>query len=611
MAFFTLNQAAELLGAPAPWLLSAIESKQMSAWKPVGCDEYQVCAANLAELYNVDVAEMLTQLEWQQNKIPQQKTSNVQSNDRGSQCTPADNGQVPNHVIAPNAHDSLLESENVLITANANGNGADNGDANKTIASEQQNEHPLASDESINDSNTNTLSETSLHSSELHTDAKGGKAHSHLLAEDPITVVKNNIDKYKEYVKFRTSQRKAFDDYAENNVKGIPDYVTAYNLKITTSNGRNLTLDTRKNSLPMLKKLFPSGRKSLGTKCENEAINIANKIIYEGLLEHGYSTIEKTKESDLWHHCFKDTYLKNKVAKNKTMSDMQSKLSFWFYVLSPISPEQIDRSMILLICDHLMDKHGMQGSTISGYFTELRKVLTYAHERGLIKSELNIPYLKSNQRGLIMVKQLTMALFIKIYARNKSEKVLLWLLWLTGLRVDMIISLTVEQIDFKERVITYAPDKNKSQKFISIPISKLTARLLQSQWKSIGAPVSGYIFPGLKIDYKRSKKAAEQAGLGKEFVPHHLRHNAVRVYLDAGISVEDIKVICGWTCSESMKRYMHNHIPKTAKDSLDEVRCNRPINKEENLDNHVSHITVTGNNNSVEINQSNALQKKE
>ncbi|WP_371188581.1 tyrosine-type recombinase/integrase [Thalassotalea maritima] len=591
MPFFTFNEVVNILGVPAPSLLSAIESKEISAWKKSdGKHDYHLDAANLAKLFGTPLDDMIKQLEWKHNKIVKQYSN--------STVSPAADATAARPPINSSREQTLLPAPVSDIENNVESPDIGKLENAQKGPTDTQNREPLIDNELQKESDINP---PLLENTQSHVDE----------AEDvePLAIIQNNVDKYKGDVKFRTSQRKAFDDYAENNIKGIPDYVTAYNLKITTSNGRNLTLDTRKNSLHMLKKLFPSGRKSLGTKCENEAINIANKLIYEGLLEHGYPPIEKTKESNLWHHCFKDTYLKNKVAKNKTMSDMQSKLSFWFYVLSPISPEQIDTSMILSICDYLMDKHGIKGSTISGYFTELRKVLTYAHERGLIKSELNIPYMKSDQRGFIMVDQLTMALFIKYYARYNGEKRLLWLLWLTGLRLDMIISLTVEQINFKERVITYAPDKNKSQKFISIPISRLTARLLESQWKSIGSPISGYIFPGLNIDYKRVRKAAEQAGLGKEFVPHHLRHNAVRMYLDAGISIEDIKVICGWTCTESMNRYKHNQIQQTAKDGVEKVRSKRTTNEAVSLDNSISHITVTGNNNSIEVNQSNALQK--
>lgn len=124
-----------------------------------------------------------------------------------------------------------------------------------------------------------------------------------------------------------------------------------------------------------------------------------------------------------------------------------------------------------------------------------------------------------------------------------QEKLIVWILLDTGLRVSELCSLTPHHIQWQKKAIRITgkggPHGKKSKKRV-IPMSKRVQTLLEhyfainDQW-----PV------GIRQAQKIVKEVANRARLTQEVTPHILRHTFATLALQKGISLAAVQKILG------------------------------------------------------------------
>lgn len=124
-----------------------------------------------------------------------------------------------------------------------------------------------------------------------------------------------------------------------------------------------------------------------------------------------------------------------------------------------------------------------------------------------------------------------------------QEKLILWTLLDTGLRVSELCGLTPQHIQWQQKSIRITgkggPQGKKSKKRV-VPMSKRVQTLLEhyfaiyDQW-----PI------GIRQVQKIVKQVANRARLTQEITPHILRHTFATLALQKGISLAAVQKILG------------------------------------------------------------------
>jgi integrase/recombinase XerD len=184
----------------------------------------------------------------------------------------------------------------------------------------------------------------------------------------------------------------------------------------------------------------------------------------------------------------------------------------------------------------LMDKHRKATITRHGY--ALRRYLEWLG----LDSHLLLPTPERQLPDYLTEEELERLLKT---ARTPLEKVIITVLVSTGLRIDELLRLTLEDIDWKEGFVFAHREKTGMHGWIPIEEKALSALREYIAWKKIKGKKSK-IFPYKYGDIWRwLKELGKLSGLGDRLHPHILRHTAAALRRLQGQSLEDLKELLG------------------------------------------------------------------
>jgi len=153
---------------------------------------------------------------------------------------------------------------------------------------------------------------------------------------------------------------------------------------------------------------------------------------------------------------------------------------------------------------------------------------------------------------------------------NLKHRLVIALLYSSGLRLSEIINLKVEDINFIDNTIHIKNSKNKKDR-ITI-LAKKTKAMLKKY--NMG---KRYVFENKdkkyspKSVYEIVKKAGKSAGIKKEVTPHTLRHSFATHLLENGVDIRYIQKLLGHSKLSTTQIYAHvaNNDIKNIKSPLD------------------------------------------
>jgi integrase/recombinase XerD len=127
--------------------------------------------------------------------------------------------------------------------------------------------------------------------------------------------------------------------------------------------------------------------------------------------------------------------------------------------------------------------------------------------------------------------------------KSMQEKLIIWTLLDTGLRVSELCSLTPEHILWQQKSLRITgkggPHGKKSKKRV-VPMSKRVQTLLEHYFA-----INSFWPVGIRQVQKIIKNVANNAKLPQEVTPHILRHTFATLALQKGISLAAVQKILG------------------------------------------------------------------
>jgi len=154
----------------------------------------------------------------------------------------------------------------------------------------------------------------------------------------------------------------------------------------------------------------------------------------------------------------------------------------------------------------------------------------------------------------------------------KRNKLVVLLLYTTGMRVGELVKIKFEDIDFDRMSIRIFGKGGKEREVF---FNRRTKNLLLEYCKELDLKPGDYLFPGNEsphIHYvtveRIVKKLAKKAGLNKKVTPHILRHSFATYALSRGMDVREIQELLGHASLKTTQVYTHVSRKRLMKDYM-------------------------------------------
>ncbi|MDR2185081.1 MAG: tyrosine-type recombinase/integrase [Treponema sp.] len=144
---------------------------------------------------------------------------------------------------------------------------------------------------------------------------------------------------------------------------------------------------------------------------------------------------------------------------------------------------------------------------------------------------------------------------------NPKHRLLLMLVYSSGLRVSEVVALKKDHVDFNRRTLFIHAGKGRKDRYTLL--SDRAARFIKD-YCSLYA-IEGWLFPGLSATCHLSVRAAqsvfnkalEKAQINKPASIHSLRHTFATHLLESGTGIKYIQELLGHTSLRTTERYTH------------------------------------------------------
>jgi integrase/recombinase XerD len=173
----------------------------------------------------------------------------------------------------------------------------------------------------------------------------------------------------------------------------------------------------------------------------------------------------------------------------------------------------------------------------------------------------DFPYPKSPKRLPAVLSQEEVARLIDS-ASNLSHRVMLMILYSTGVPRAELVHLKVGDIDSERMVIHVRQGKGGKDR--DVPLSPKLLETLREYWRS--AKPKTYLFPGQSGDdvplttkavWHACRGAVRRAGIPKKVSPHCLRHSYATHLLESGADLRTIQLLLGHADIKHTTVYLH------------------------------------------------------
>ena len=174
----------------------------------------------------------------------------------------------------------------------------------------------------------------------------------------------------------------------------------------------------------------------------------------------------------------------------------------------------------------------------------------------------HIPYQKHPHKvPVVLSVQEVMALFHAL--DNVKHRAILMTLYATGLRLEELLDLRVEDIDSQRMVIHVRNGKGRKERYVML--SPRLLLILREYYKAAFPKIGKFLFPNNHKDrplssttiYLIVQSACKKAGITKHISPHSLRHTFATHLLEHGTNLRVIQVLLGHRRLGTTEIYTH------------------------------------------------------
>lgn len=190
----------------------------------------------------------------------------------------------------------------------------------------------------------------------------------------------------------------------------------------------------------------------------------------------------------------------------------------------------------------------LQYASISFFFKEVLKRPFSLEEIPIKKKEKQLPKVISKEKIKEMIE----------LTENLKHKLIIKLLYSSGLRLQELIDLKRNDLDFERNLINVRKGKGKKDR-VTLISESLKLDLLK--YYSENNFKTEYVFEGRSGKYtkKSVQKVLEQAGkrIGIKVTPHMIRHSFATHLLDEGIDIRYIQKLLGHSDLKTTEIYTY------------------------------------------------------
>ena len=228
-----------------------------------------------------------------------------------------------------------------------------------------------------------------------------------------------------------------------------------------------------------------------------------------------------------------------------------------FLEKSGLRAEYVDREDIKAYLAGLIEA-GKAPRTIA----QAKSALMFYYNEVLEKGITGIKTPKIGQQLPVFLTQQEVAKLIEA-APSKQSRLMIELLYSTGLRVSELVKLRYEDVN-EDGTLRVKEGKGKKERVTVLP------KRLMKELKGAG-PVFGKGNMTTRNVQAIIKKTAERAGINKKVTPHKLRHSFATHLLEKGTDVRIIQELLGHSNLQTTQIYTH-----VTKDTIKKVKS--PLN---------------------------------
>lgn len=260
--------------------------------------------------------------------------------------------------------------------------------------------------------------------------------------------------------------------------------------------------------------------------------------------------------------------LKLRDYSNKTIS---SYIFFLHPLLEQIQdPEKVTFDEVKLHLVTLIDKYSNKSRALA--ISSLRFFFKRVIDRPDIFVKLEVPKREKKLPEVLSPEEIK--LLINAINFQKS-KLMVQLLYSSGLRVSELVNLTPKDLDFQQNIGWVRKGKGKKDRIFKIAdsLSKPLSKYISQN------PENKYLFSKDEPLSTRNiqlliKKIAKKAGINKKVTPHTMRHSYATHLFEAGENLLIIQQLLGHENLETTKIYTHisQDQIKKVKSPLDKIK---------------------------------------
>jgi site-specific recombinase XerD len=225
------------------------------------------------------------------------------------------------------------------------------------------------------------------------------------------------------------------------------------------------------------------------------------------------------------------------------------------------SPDKLRQEELRQYQLHLLNDRKLTVETIAGRISAIRfffvKVLRRPYR------SIDLVYPRRPERLPIILSEEEVSRLIES-ASNSYHRVILMMLYGTGLRREELSRLKVTDIDSQRMVVHVRQGKGNRDR--EVTLSPRLLEVLRAYWRWRKPKI--YLFPSqqrkrkeqpisAKTVYHAVREAARRAGIKKKVTPHLLRHSWATHLLERGTDLKAIQVLLGHVDLESTTIYLH------------------------------------------------------
>lgn len=252
-----------------------------------------------------------------------------------------------------------------------------------------------------------------------------------------------------------------------------------------------------------------------------------------------------------------DNYLEKAVTELKLRGCSPRTISSYLFFLKPFlesqeSVESITLDKVKLFLASLIDKYSNKSRSLA--ISSLRFFFKRVMDKPEIYVKLEVP--RKEKKLPIILSPAEIKLLIDSCDFAKS-KLIVKLLYSSGLRVSELINLKPQDLDFQQNIGWVRKGKGSKDR-----IFKIADSINKQLQKWISKNPGNYVFSELSALSARNiqfiiKKAAKRAGINKKVTPHTLRHSFATHLLENGENLFVIQQLLGHENLETTRIYAH------------------------------------------------------